>query len=157
MTTGAAVVHAQLTFQLSDLADAASYTAIFDQYKINLVEVWAVPTLNANTGEYAALMASVLDYDDNSALTTLAAAQEYDTCLQAPLINGHYRSLKPHVAVAAYSGAFTSFANMQNQWIDCASSGVQHYGIKYVAEIDNVLAVPVRAYGRYHVSFRAVR
>lgn len=34
------------------------------------------------------------------------------------------------MAVAVYSGAFTSFSNAPAGWIDAASPGVQMYGIK---------------------------
>lgn len=34
------------------------------------------------------------------------------------------------MAVAVYSGAFTSFANAPSSWIDSGSPNVQHYGLK---------------------------
>jgi len=41
------------------------------------------------------------------------------------------RTLQPRVANALYSGAFTSFGQVKNQWVDMASQTVQHYGLKY--------------------------
>jgi len=32
--------------------------------------------------------------------------------------------------VAAYNGAFAGYANLGAQWIDAASTTVQHYGVK---------------------------
>ena len=74
----------------------------------------------------------VRDFDDANVLTTLAAYAQYDPCyvkrLDQPLIKF---SIVPHIAMAAYSGAFTSYANRQKQWIDVASADVIHYGYKY--------------------------
>jgi len=39
------------------------------------------------------------------------------------------------MAVAAYSGAFTSYSNLVGGWIDSASPAVQHYGIKLATPI----------------------
>jgi hypothetical protein len=132
-TSNAGAVYAEHTVTLSgDVNDYASLIALFDQYRCIRVQFWLVPrigpaqiTATANTG----LVASVVDYDDAGA-PTFAQLLEYRNVLVGPGSQGHYRDFKPHTAMAVYAGAFTSFANMADEWMDCASSGVYYYGIK---------------------------
>ncbi len=148
-------VAASMNFTLSQMNDVSSWTTCFDQYRIDEIEVWIFPeefTSSVDSG----LVTSVLDYDDSTNLASLAAALDYDTAVTAGGSCGHYRRLKPRIAIAAYSGAFSSFANQSAQWIDCGSTGVQHYGLKAYATVANQ-TVPYRAIARFHVKFRALR
>jgi len=157
LTTSTTVpIGASLNFTLNQLPEVSSLTTLFDQYKIEEICVDIVAEGNTNNNSLDSRWASVLDYDDSATLTTFAQALEYDTALITPLNNGHARRFKPHVAVAAYSGAFTSFANQPAQWLDCGSPNIQHYGIKLIAE-PSVTATGVSAVAWLKVSFRASR
>jgi len=70
--------------------------------------------------------------------------------------DSHYRKFIPHVAVASYSGTFTSFTNEVAPWIDIASPSVQHYGLK-TACTPTTAVVQYTARARLSVSFRNVR
>jgi hypothetical protein len=72
----------------------------------------------------------VIDYDDSTNLTSVAAAEAYSTCLVLSPGESCDRTFKPRIALAAYSGAFTSYANAPSMWIDAGSTGVQHFGVK---------------------------
>lgn len=120
-----------LYFTVGALDQISSLTALFDQYRITEIEVWIMPrttnnTVTSNTG----LFASVVDYDDDTVLSTFATALDYTNVVVGTGIEGHYRRFKPHAAMAAYSGAFSAYANVESPWIDAASTGVRHYGIK---------------------------
>jgi len=147
-----------VSFQLADLTQFASFTAVFDQYMITEIECWITARLE---GEAAATtntgyMFSVVDYDDKTALTSIADAQSYTNVLATPGMMSHYRRFVPHIAIASYSGAFTSFTNSGPQWIDSASSSVQHYGLKTVnTTTDAVYTYDLNV--RYHISFRNIR
>lgn len=119
-------------FQVGNLDQIASFTALFDQYRIRLVEVMFVPrvTVNNATSSNFGLFSSVVDYDDSNALTSVAQAYDYQNCLTSSGLDGHYRKFIPHIAEAAYAGSFTSYANKSAPWIDAASANVQHYGVK---------------------------
>jgi hypothetical protein len=155
-TATASPTAGEVNFTLSSLAEASSYEAIFDQYKIDMAELWIIP--EAPTGGTAQnyQYASVLDYDDSNALSTLQVALNYDNAVVASLLTGMYRRLKPRIALAAYSGSFSSYANLRDQWLDCASPGVQHYGVKIVAE-PGYNGLLVRGIARLTISFRASR
>jgi len=99
---------------------------------------------------------SVIDYDDANALTTVAGALAYTNVIVTPMTNGHYRKWRPHIAVGAYSGAFTSFKNEVSNWIDVASPGVQHYGLKVVADVTSINTLSIKMFSRVWVQFRNV-
>jgi len=139
---------------LSVLDNATAFTTIFDEYKFTEIEAWIVPRVSDGTTN--GLLHSVIDIDDSTALTTVAQAFDYQNCLVASTCNGHYRVWKPHAALAAYSGAFTSFANKEAPWCDSASPNIQHYGLKTAASATSTV-LTFDLIVRVHLAFRAVR
>lgn len=140
----------------NSVSQFSSWSAVFDQYRFMEVEVWvtceAQPSVIFNGSQN---LYSVIDYDDASGLSTVAGALAYSNVIAAPLSNGQYRKFKPHIAVAAYSGAFTSFKNEKAPWIDVASPNVQHYGLKVVSDV-TAAAVPIKMFSRTWIQFRNV-
>jgi len=123
-----------------DILDFSNLAAVFDQYRIDMVEVIMNPQTTQGIptttfGPPKGQLYSVIDYDDATNLTTTAAADAYANVIVSSVTNPSRRCFKPRVALAVYGGAFTSFANAADQWIDCASTGVQHYGVKYACDI----------------------
>lgn len=119
---------------LNSLDQASTFTALFDQYRIAWVEVEYRPMggysgLGSLGGALVPLIYTAVDYDDNTSWSSIAQAREYQNAVvhQNEVFTIKF---KPHVAMAAYSGAFTSFANVESPWIDAASPTVQHYGVK---------------------------
>jgi len=145
-------------FAFSLLDNAVNLSLVFDQYRIVLVEWWFIPRLTegATGGNNEGLVSSVTDYDDATALTSVAAANDYQDVIIAPAYCMHYRRFVPHIAVAAYSGAFTSFSNEVAPWIDVASPSVQHYGVKTAAQI-TTSAVAFDEFFRLTVELRNFR
>jgi len=143
-----------LYFTVAGLDQISSLTAVFDQYRINMVEAWILPFFGTSNGYTS--YSSVIDYDDASNLTTYAQALDYTNVVETQISNGHYRKFVPHVAVAAFSGTFTSYENVTAPWIDCSSTAVQHYGLKIASPATSVSSTITATY-RLHVSFRNVR
>jgi hypothetical protein len=118
-------------FTAGGLDQISQLTALFDQYRIDLVELWLMPRVSIGAGATnTGLLTTVLDYDDTVALSTVAQALDYTNAVVGSGMDGHYRCFKPHAAIAAYSGAFTSYVNVVSPWIDAASTAVSHYGVK---------------------------
>jgi len=142
-------------FALSLVDQVSSLTAIFDQYRVAWLEAWITPrciqSSNAPT-QYS----TVVDLDDYNVLTTYPSSLDYQNVVQSTVYEGHYRSWEPHAALAAYSGTFVSYANVGNMWVDCASTGVQFYGIKG-AVTPTTTAFPFDLVYRVHLLFRNVR
>jgi len=129
-TTGAIVT------QLSNASSASSYTTLFDRYRIIQVNVKFIQ--NATTG-MAGPLYTVLDYDDGNAPTGVATLLNYGTLKITP--NGviDERTFTPRIATAAYSGSFTSYANLGPMtWIDSASPGVDYFGVKYAVPVTSL-------------------
>jgi hypothetical protein len=158
VTSVALATFATFSFTLSVLDQVSSLVAVFDQYRIDEIEFWLFPHLSSNNAASGnpGLLATVVDYDDTNALTTFAQALDYTNCVTSSGLMGHYRRFRPHVATAAYSGAFTSFANEERKWLDAASPGIIHYGIKTASATTSSVET-YDAIVRYHVSFRNVR
>jgi len=146
-------------FSVNFLDQISSLVAVFDQYKIEMVECWLTPrvsSVNANTGVNTGTFHTVIDYDDNNLLTTIGQALDYINVVISAGITGHYRRFVPHIAVAAYSGTFTSFANETAPWIDAASPSVAHYGMKTAwTTTDIVYSYDLQV--RLHSAWRNVR
>lgn len=119
-------------FAVSSLSEISSLTTIFDQYRIKQVEWMCFPRITSEAAStfVPGIFCTVVDYDDATALSSVAAALNYQNALTTNGTDGHYRCFTPHCAVAAYSGTFTSYANVESPWIDAASTGVQHFGVK---------------------------
>jgi len=145
------------SFVLSNFDKATSYEAVFDQYRIVMVETtWIPGSTTIVSGGNSGLFTTVIDYDDDTALTTIGNALDYASALTTDGITRHKRTFRPHIAAAVYSGAFTSFANLSGQWIDCASPAVKHYGIKSAWSVTtNVYSYDLII--RAHLQFRNTR
>jgi len=121
---------ASWNIKLSDLTGYADYISAFDKYRILEVQVEALPNNGGLSTTNSALVHTVIDYDDDSSLTA-GAALEYDSCYSCNSNQNFKRTFIPRSALAAYSGAFSSYAEARaGQWIDCASPNVQHYALK---------------------------
>lgn len=143
-------------FTVNSISQIASLQNVFDQYRIDQVEVWLIPRFNNGNDVVSDLFASVIDYDDNSPVSAFADLLDYSNAVVTCGQDGHYRSFRPHAAIAAYSGVFTSFANVEELWIDAASPSVQHYGVKTgITATDTVRAWDMIV--RLHTSWRNVR
>jgi hypothetical protein len=157
--SAAVFTQAVKSFQLSDLDQASSLASVFDQYRLARVEVWLLPRVTVTTqatGTSMGQIATVVDFDDASTLTNFSSYLDYQNVMVGPGNEGHYRSFTPHVAIAAYSGTFTSFANESAPWLDCASPSVQHYGFKAGSTVADA-AYSSDLNVRYHFEFRNVR
>jgi len=156
-TSNVAATFGVYTFTATNtISQFTSLSAVFDQYRIREIEVWISAENNAATiSSGSQNLYSVIDYDDGNALSTVGAALAYSNVVAGPLTQGQYRKWRPHIAVAAYSGVFTSFKNEPANWLDVASAGVQHYGLKLAADITNN-AQAIKMLVRVYVQFRNV-
>jgi len=156
LTSSASVPVFQGTnFTLSGMPNASTYTALFDQYKIEMIEAWIYAAASNNGGHTGTLYTAV-DYDSSAAPASIAVIQDYSTVITSPIATtGHYHRFVPHIAVAAYSGTFVSYRNETAPWIDTVSNTVQHYGLIGATTI-NSDAMVVAAIYRYHLAFRNV-
>lgn len=149
---------------LANLDNATAFSNLFDQYRIDCMRITIRPQNNAiglvtNSTTTLADFYSVIDYDNGTALTSAAAARQYDNCLILPPAESAERIFIPRMALAAYSGTFTSYANVEPQWIDMTSTSVIHYGLKYFIPAVTSGQTQLQTWEinvEYYVSFRSL-
>lgn len=151
-------------FTLADLDDYASYTSVFDQYRIDAVTLTIHADNNAiglvtNSTTTLSPLYIVIDYDNNTTPSTVNTLREYDNCMVVAPGESAQRTFKPHAALAAYAGAFTSYANVESEWLDCASPSVLHFGYKYAVPAGTTGQTQLQSWiveRTYWVTFRRV-
>jgi len=136
-----------LNFALSDVPSSTDFTTLFDQYRIDYVVIRAIPVRgnvhDITAGTNYATTLSVIDYDDSTTPASMNELREFETVMSHHALDTIVRTVRPRIAVAAYSGVFTSFANVGKTWIDVASPSVQHYGCKIGIDTCVAGALPV--------------
>jgi len=157
-----------MAFALADLAQKASWEAIFDQYRIDDVKVHVIPVYNVVDAHSSASPNNgcppsviVLDYDDSTSLATFAAGLEYDNAQIITPYQGCVINVKPKITPAVYAGGvFTGYEVKESDWIDVASDTVVHYGVKmFINPLTNLSTETLGwyVYAAYTVSFKNTR
>lgn len=122
-----AAVAAGLYFSLASLPNYTILTGCFDRYRVLYLQFQFQPVSVSATG---LPLCTAIDYDDSS--TPSGEIYQRDTAMVTPLNTYFERTCKPRMALAVYSGSFTSYANhTANEWVDSGSPNVQYYGLKY--------------------------
>lgn len=153
LTSGVGTVTVGVPFTLSIFNSYTSYTGLFDEYKIEYIECW-IECENPTPSSYQGDMASAVDVDDASNPTSYDAVADRPGAISCSWATGRYHKWKPNVAVALYSGAFSSFGNEPASWIDCGSPSVQHYGLKVALAPFSGGATKFKLFTRALLSFR---
>jgi hypothetical protein len=137
-----------LSYRFSDLSNYTELATLFDEYRIMQFQFIFTPTsVNNSHGN----LITVIDYTDAAAPSSINQLLEYQTAEIARAGETTDRVISPQVAIAAYSGAFTSYALQTSPWISCDYPSVFHYGLKY--GIIGVNGQP--SYVAYNVTIRA--
>jgi hypothetical protein len=136
ITASLAGDYGALSFTLDSLPSYTDFTSLFDQYRFVEARVQFCPLTAAfGPSTSAALLPTVytiIDPDDNTTPASIAELQQYQTLEVTPNGEPFQRTLTPKAALAAFSGAFTSYAQApQRMWFDCSSPSVQFYGLKW--------------------------
>jgi hypothetical protein len=159
LTTSTTVVQfAGIYFTLTNVDLADGLNTVFDQYRIRFVECCLAPVPGATATQEqleSVEWASRLDFDNATPPSAFANVLDSPSAFHTYATVGHCHRWQPHVAEAAYAGAFTSYANHTSPWIDCVSSSVQHFGL-VVATLPSALAFTIVGTGRFHLEFRNV-
>jgi len=117
--------------------DYSSLAAVFDQYKVEVIEIILTPRITqatSNVTQPGGFLYSCIDYDDQTSLGSIAAIQAYANVIATRMVVPHRRCWKPRMAVATYAGSFGGFGNVSAGWVDTASTSVQFYGVKFACD-----------------------
>jgi len=155
------------SFALSSLPSASELTALYDMYRIDLIEVIVeLYAINQTTSTQAfPTLIAWPDYDDATAPSTLSASTEVAQAERfqfSPTHNQFKRALVPRLSVGVWDGAATSHAMVatKSEFVDCATPAIPHYGFKcwikwYNTSLDNFTGLNLSF--RYHLSMRQPR
>lgn len=128
--------NASFSIAYNNIAQSAQLTTVFDQYRIDEVQLIFRPmflavNMSGSTTFYVPQLYVVVDYDDaNTSGYTAATYQAYSNC-NVSMYETVSVDFVPHIAVSAYSGSsFNQYQNLTPKWIDTSSPNVQHYGVK---------------------------
>lgn len=166
---GSIVVPPAVTFLQSyafDLAQVGpnlgAFTSLYDQYRINKVVMKFVPKFNVSdidaagtTGGNLAMVATCLDYDDDSIPGAFSDVLERQNAKlhRSGIIT---RTLKPCVNFNVSTGITAGNSSRQSPWLDTQATAVPHFGVKI-----GITGVQVQQnydiIVKYYLSFRQVR
>lgn len=148
--------HKAYKWRMNDLPNYTEFTNLFDEYRITGVKLKFLYTgSNSNSGtvltQWSPFVYTVIDNDDAAPLAAVTDYEQYTTCKVNKLLNVPSRFIKPKMSLAAYGGAFTSYTNMQNIWVDSASPGVEYYGFKMGIDTNPLGGAGANLIGRLRV------
>jgi hypothetical protein len=146
-----------LAFNLAQLPQVSSWTSVFDQYRIDAIELWITPTQATTTATPDGWRwYSAIDYDDDGTSITEAAIQQYTNVSDCNRMEAVYRKFRPHIEGAVNaSGSAVLAQNIPSAWIDSANTIVKHFGLKLYMQA-TVITVLLGLRMRFHVSFKNV-
>jgi hypothetical protein len=150
-------------FAFNQIDQYTSFGAVFDQYRIDEIEVTLRPMFTSNPLGNATVtvipqLYVVVDYDDYSTPSSIAYLREYSNCTVSQY-ETVVRTFKPHLALAAYTGSFNGYQNSVATWCDAAAFTIQHYGMKLGIDPGIVGQTALQSWtvsSRFKLSFRNV-
>lgn len=173
-----------VAFTLSDVAAAAEFTALFDQYRLMKVKFLMYPvdmgTLSTGSGVAAgaagyptAMIHSVLDYDDNdpplaseAGLLTMMEKTGYKMRplqqIGRPVISRTFRPRALGVINNAAGATTARSLASKDSWMDVASPLIPHFGLKGLIEMHSGTnatdwALQFRIIVKYWLQLKGVR
>jgi len=150
LSAGGGVVEQNFAFTLSQFPDAASLTALFDQYCIYSVIARAtidVSAAQASAGGSYGRLHTAIDYDSNGALASETLIERFGSCSSSELVLGksYERFVKPVCAlITGASNATTNTgAAMERCWINNVFTTVPHFGVRFLTVGNQSATSPV--------------
>ncbi len=136
----ATTVFFALAFQLSDLPQSGTFSAMFDRYRFERVKVHFKARNNAvfiaNTASPNGAVPTgyvVVDRDDSTALTSTSDALQYDNAESFSGTEDFTVEIVPSITPAVFaSGAFSGYGTTpsNSMWLDIANTSIPQYGVK---------------------------
>lgn len=134
--TGVALGGSYIAFD--QLANYGLYTALYDQYRFDCVEVIFNLARTPTTAENFPRINVFPDFDDATPPATLANAQSHPRVVTHVFTAARPSfSIKfvPRLAVATYGPVSSIYgSNTKAMFIDCNSPAAQHFGYKFAVE-----------------------
>lgn len=131
------------TFKLNDLPNVGEFTSLFDRYMITHVKlrirIQNDPATQAGNASNYPQLYYVRDFDDAISPSSIDHLREHSR-MKSLMLKPYRESIiniKPCVLTNLNDNVGYVLSPKWKQWIDCASTTVPHYGIKF--GIDNLI------------------
>jgi hypothetical protein len=167
VASASAVTTLNLIFNLNVLDNVTPFTALFDQWRIDAVKLRIVPqqpglAFFTNTTTTFTPLFCVIDYDDNTALSSAANARAYNTAIELGCDETCTRVFRPRaqMQVNNASGTTGGIVSVAPDWVDCSTASVNHYGVKFFISQATAAQTTLASWNIFwdvYISFRGVR
>lgn len=158
--------HLTYQFKLDNIVNPSDFTNLYDQYKINKIQLFLEPTANQTgapvNNPVQRKLAVVHDYTDATPLASEDNYLEYSNCKRYNAIRNNaikitlYPKIKNVVEnVGGQTNAYTTM-NSNRVWLDCDNDEVPHFGLKIFvpANISSNASPLFRVRAKFWLSFR---
>jgi hypothetical protein len=149
-------------FALNQLPGASDFTNLFDRYRINKIDLtfsWILGDVRVNGGILHPIIYVYMDDDDSAIPLTKQDVFERQA-MQRYTFSEAKNTLTTTISprwVQSRSGVSTNLA-AKGTWIDMATPGVQHYGVKgWVDYMSSAAPNTIRVTGNMHFECAVVR
>lgn len=160
-----------LDFQLANLPQVATFTALYDAYRIRKVvfrmypqkQYMVTPDTLAGGLPVSGSILTALDHDGGASPASVNDMMQYSTCKMQnvftfkPIIRTVYPN--PNGGVSD-GGAIVAASNLSNKtWINCSRTGIPYNGIAVYVEgyASATTAQSWRVFADYYIEFKGVR
>ncbi len=146
-------------FQLDQCQKYSDFVDLFDQYRIQMVELFGttgnIPQNPSTTDSTSELLVAV-DFDDDTAPTAVTDLYNYETVQVIAPGQCFSRRFRPQViATVLDSAAAPADAVSTNIWLDLNSPDIPYYGYKAACTASGTTSVTRwQVWARLHVEFR---
>lgn len=150
--------YSTLGFTLGNLAQVASWQALYDEYRIVKARVTFLPLQNNSVSTAPGLTVwTIKDWNDATTPTTEAEFLNNDTLKVTAAYERHVRSLTP--ALCSVDAAGKPIVMNQSNWVPCSNKDAVYYGVKYMIRNNGATGAAFNALcmEEVHYEFRNVQ
>lgn len=147
------------SFALSDVPGFATYTDLYDFYKIVGVKIMFVPRQTEQNNQiYLGMFHYVVDYNDSNAVDSAEEIMSRQGSRMRYMVGRPFSLyVKPRIAAMAYeSGGSTGYYAERPRWMNTNDPTVPHYGLKVFLTQPSV-GTTTDVYLTYWVRFKGVK
>lgn len=144
------------SFELNNVQGFSEFAQLYDFYKINAVKISFIPSqtmsnsLSTISNNQNTRFFSVIDYNDDSTISSLDDLRQYSTCKWTSAFRTHKRYIyKPKHSIASYV--------QSSQWCSTATPTTEWYGLKVGIEAMGATvttSMNYRVEAKYYLSFK---
>jgi len=161
-TSTTSTTNLSIKYQLSQLGTVTDFTNLFDQYRIVKVETTLYPSCTSSEATASAVLngygVKAIDYDDGNS-TNFGDLLQFGNATHFRLTDPIKTTIVPRLSMPTYgSSVFSSFSMApKNQWVDCASTTAEYYGLKIAWPVVPINTITYSIVTKFFLEFRHAR